>query len=72
METNYLKQLEDALINAAIEKQIHLERMAHDTDWKYASAIENLLRYKKREYWIQRGVQLFSDENQDTFAIIFQ
>jgi hypothetical protein len=70
METNYLKQLEDALINAAIEKQIHLERMANE-DWNYASAIENLLRYKKREYWIQRGIELFSDENQDTFAIIF-
>jgi hypothetical protein len=71
METNYLKQLEDALINAAIEKQIHLERMANE-DWNYASAIENLLRYKKRQYWIQRGIELFSDENQDTFAIIFQ
>ncbi len=71
METNYLEQIEEALINAAIEKQIHLERRACECDGEYTTAIENLLRYKKRAYWIQRGIQLFSDDNKDTFGIIF-
>jgi hypothetical protein len=71
METNYLEQIEDALINAAIEKQIHLERMGCDDEIQYTTAIENLLRYKKRAYWIHRGIELFSDDNKDTFAIIF-
>ena len=61
METNYLKQLEDALINAAIDKQLELERMGCASDSGYTLAIENLLRNYKREYWINRGIELFKD-----------
>jgi len=67
MENNYVKQLEDALINAAIDKQLELERMAYETDFGYTIAIENLLRYKKREYWIQRGIQLFIENRINPF-----
>jgi hypothetical protein len=61
METNYLQQIEEALINAAIEKQIELERNANPLDNDYAQNLENLLRCKKRDYWIERGLQLFDN-----------
>lgn len=61
METNYLEQIEEALINAAIEKQIELERRACEPDVEYRIAIENLLRYKRRKCWIKRGVELFGN-----------
>ena len=61
METNYLEQIEEALINAAIEKQIELERRACEPDVEYRIAIENLLRYKRRKCWIKRGIELFGN-----------
>jgi hypothetical protein len=63
METNYLQQIEDALINAAIEKQIELERNANPLDNDYAKNLEYLLRYKKRDYWIERGIELFGNNH---------
>jgi hypothetical protein len=62
METNYLEQIEEALINAAIEKQIELERNATDVDIDYAHNLEYLLRYAKRDYWIKRGIAIFSNK----------
>jgi hypothetical protein len=67
METNYLKQLEDALINAAIEKQIDLARNATDNPVVYISSLEHMLRYKKRDFWIKRGIEFFIDEEQKPF-----
>jgi hypothetical protein len=62
METKYLEQIEDALINAAIEKQIELERNGTGSDNDYAQNLEYLLRYAKRDYWIKRGIALFSNK----------
>lgn len=61
MENNYVKQLEDALINAAVNKQLELERMGCASEWGYILALENLLINYKREYWIKRGIELFKD-----------
>ena len=62
METKYLEQIEDALINAAIEKQIELERNGTGSDNDYAQNLEYLLRYAKRDYWIKRGIAIFSNK----------
>jgi hypothetical protein len=58
METNYLQQIEEALINAAIKKQIELERLAHDFNSEHIEVLEQLL-LQKRSYWIKRGLELF-------------
>ncbi len=60
MDTNYLEQIEDALINAAIEKQIELERKANHYSNDHITILEQLLR-QKRKYWIKRGLQLFDN-----------
>jgi hypothetical protein len=61
METNYVKQLEDALINAAIDKQLELERLGCSSNAGYILTLENLLRGYNREYWINRGIELFKN-----------
>lgn len=60
METNYLEQIEEALINAAIKKQIELERLAHDFNGDHIAVLEQLL-LQKRKYWIRRGLELFNN-----------
>ena len=59
METNYLEKIEEALINAAIEKEIELVRNFYEGTEEHAKYLESLLRNKKREYWIKRGIELF-------------
>ena len=59
MENNYLEKIEEALINAAIEKEIELVRSCYEGSEEHAKYLESLLRNKKREYWIKRGIELF-------------
>ncbi len=59
METNYLEQIEEALINAAIEKEIELVHNFYKGSEEHVKYLESLLRNKKRDYWIKRGIELF-------------
>lgn len=62
METDYLTQLEDALINAAIEKQIAFDKLASESETEYVEILEFYLKHSRhRQYWIAKGMSLFNE-----------